>query len=349
VSAQRVALAAVADLGPSVVPIAGARRPETVRACTAAVHLDEEDRALLKTRFGWRDILAPPDDSGVSGLTADGEVSGLTADPPEVVLVMGIQGAGKTTLVADWVDRGYERLNRDERSGTMDDLHRILDQRLAAGARRVVADNTYTTRAGRQVAIAVARRHRGRVVGVWLDAPLAEAQTNVILRMLDVHGRLLEPEQMVRARDPSSLGPGAVFRMSRALEPPALDEGFSSLTVIPFARRPRAGHHRAAEFLALEAAERGVRPSSELALIFGWRPGTSESEVARLQDAFGASVRCCSHPGGPPRCWCRPPLPGLLVEFALRHEVDPGRSVVVGTKPVHAAMARILGAAYRAA
>jgi aryl-alcohol dehydrogenase-like predicted oxidoreductase/predicted kinase len=338
VTAQRVVLAALVDLHPSVVPVAGARRPETVRACAAAVHLDDEDRAVLKKRFGWRDILAPKP-----------PLEACAPDGPEVVLVMGIQGAGKSTLAAEWVDRGYQRLNRDERAGTMNDLHGALDDLLDAGTRRVVADNTYATRASRQVAIEVARRHRARVVGVWLDTPLAEAQTNVILRMLDVHGRLLEPEQMVRARDPSSIGPGAVSRMTRALEPPVLDEGFSSLNVIPFVRRRRAGHDRAAEFLALELAERGVRPKGEPALVFGWRPGIGDSELARMQDAFGAQVRCCAHPGGPPRCWCRPPLPGLLIEFALRHEVDLGRSVVVGTKPVHAALARVLGAAYRVA
>jgi hypothetical protein len=185
------------------------------------------------------------------------------------------------------------------------------------------------------------------VVGVWLDTPLAEAQTNVILRMLDAHGRLLEPEQMVRARDNSSLGPGAVSRMTRELEPPVLEEGFSSLTVTEFARRRRPGHDRAAEFLALEVAEQGARPEGDLALVFGWRPDITDDHLARMQGAFGAPVRCCPHPGGPQRCWCRPPLPGLLVEFALRHGVDLARSVVVGNKPAHAAMARALGAAYR--
>jgi aryl-alcohol dehydrogenase-like predicted oxidoreductase/predicted kinase len=336
VTAQRIALAAVADLHPSVIPVAGARRPETVRAYVTAVHLDDEDRAILKRRFGWRDVLAPTP-----------PLEEHAPDGREVVLVMGIQGAGKTTLAAEWVARGYERLNRDERAGTMGDLHRHLDERLDTGARRVVADNTYTTRASRQVAIEVARRHRARVVGIWLDTPLAEAQTNVVLRMLDAHGRLLEPEQMARARDPSSLGPGAVLRMTRELEAPVLDEGFSSLNVVPFVRRRRAGHDRAAEFLALDVVERGVRPSSALALVFGWRPGIGESELARMREAFGTPVRCCSHPGGPPRCWCRPPLPGLLLEFARQHGVDLGRSVVVGSKPAHASMARALGATYR--
>jgi predicted kinase len=337
VTAQRIVLAALAELHPSIIPIVGARRPETVQACVTAAPLDDEDRAVLERRFGWRGILTPtPPEEGAS-------------DGGEVVLVMGIQGSDKSTVAAEWVERGYERLNRDERGGTMSGLHRHLGERLRAGARRIVADNTYTTRASRQVAIEVAHRHHARVVGVWLDTPLAEAQTNVVLRMLDVHGRLLEPAEMARARDPSSLGPWAVSRMMRELEAPGMDEGFSSLKAMPFVRRQRAGQGHAAEFLALDAAERGVRPGGGLALVFGWSPGIVEGELARMRDAFGAPVRCCPHLAGPQRCWCRPPLPGLLIEFALRHGVDLGRSVVVGTRPVHAAMATAVGAGYRPA
>jgi aryl-alcohol dehydrogenase-like predicted oxidoreductase len=336
VTPQRVALAALADLHPLVIPVAGARRPESARACAVPVPLDDDDRDALERRFGWRAILAPPT------VTA-------AVDGPEVVLLMGPQGAGKSTRAAEWVARGYERLNRDSRAGTMADLHRALDALLAGGARRVVLDNTYTTRAVRQVALEVARRHRARVVGVWLDTPLADAQTNVILRMLEAHGRLLEPDEMARARDPASLGPGAVLRMLRELEPPSLAEGFASLEQAPFVRRPREGGDRAAEFLALEAAERGARPTTDLALVFGWRPGVTGDAIAEWGAAFGAPVRCCPHPGGPPRCWCRPPLPGLILDFATKNGVDLARSVVVGTKPVHAAIARAVGAAYREA
>jgi predicted kinase len=296
--------------------------------------LDDDDRAELRRRFGWEEILAPPARAAVEG-------------GPEVVLLMGLQGAGKSTLAAEWALRGYERLNRDARAGTMADLHRALDRSLEGGARRVVADNTYATRAVRQVAIEVTRRHGGRVVGIWLETPLADAQANVILRMLETHGRLLEPDEMARARDPSSLGPGAVFRLRRELEPPVQDEGFASLEEVPFVRRPRAGHDRVAELVALEAAEQGFRPTSDLALVFGWKPDVTEGELARLCSAFGAPVRCCAHGGGPPRCWCRPPLPGLLLEFAVKNGVDLARSVVVGTKPVHATIARAVGASYR--
>jgi aryl-alcohol dehydrogenase-like predicted oxidoreductase/predicted kinase len=337
VTAQRIALAAIADLHPRIIPLVGARRPESVRTCATEIHLDEEDRAALERRFGWKEVLSP-----TQHLTAES-----ASDGPEVVLLMGIQGAGKSTLAAEWAGRGYERLNRDERTGTMADLHRALEKTLAGGARRIVLDNTYTTRATRQVAIEVARRHRARVLGVWLDTPLAEAQANVVFRMLEAHDRLLEPDQIARARDPSSLGPGALARLMRELEPPVREEGFASLEHVPFVRRPRADRDRIAELVALEAALRGVRPANGLGLVFGWKPDVTATELAELATTLGVPVRCCPHPGGPPRCWCRPPLPGLLLEFAVREQVDLGRSVVLGTKPVHAAIARAAGALYR--
>ncbi|HEU5059150.1 MAG TPA: hypothetical protein VFU21_21605, partial [Kofleriaceae bacterium] len=51
--------------------------------------------------------------------------------------------------------------------------------------------------------------------------------------------------------------------------------------------------------------------------------------------------------GGPPRCWCRPPLPGLLLALALERGLDPARCTIIGVSPAHRAMADALGAAYR--
>jgi aryl-alcohol dehydrogenase-like predicted oxidoreductase len=339
VTAQRVALAAIADIDPSVLPVAGARRPETLRACIVPVTLDDLDRAALDRRFGWRAMLRPP--QGPPKVTGS-----ESKDDAEVVLVMGIQGAGKSSTVAAWAARGYERLNRDERGGSMRDLHRRMGERLGSGTRRIVSDNTYTTRAARQGAIEVARRHGARVVGVWLDTPLADAQQNVILRMLEAHGRLLEPDEMERASDPSALGPGALFRMLRNLEAPGIDEGFATLETAPFVRRPRPDRDRGAVFVALDAVGSYSMTGDGPCLVFGWKPGATNDELARMRELLAREVQCCPHPGGPPRCWCRPPLPGLLVEFAERNRVDLTQSTIVGTKPLHAAMARALRASY---
>ena len=77
----------------------------------------------------------------------------------EVVLVMGIPGAGKSRVAAEYVARGYLRINRDERGGSLRDAADALDEQLSAGARRVVLDNTYLTRASRSYVIEAATRH----------------------------------------------------------------------------------------------------------------------------------------------------------------------------------------------
>jgi NADPH-dependent 2,4-dienoyl-CoA reductase/sulfur reductase-like enzyme/aryl-alcohol dehydrogenase-like predicted oxidoreductase/nitrite reductase/ring-hydroxylating ferredoxin subunit len=348
VTAQRAALAAIADLHPSIVPVVGARRPETVQACARDVQLDGADRERLEQRYGWRAILWPPPPAPAT----DGEL----------VLIMGMVGAGKSSAVGPWVERGYVRMNRDSLGGSMRSLHRAMDEKLRTGVRRIVADNTYATRASRQAAVEIARRHGCRVTGVWLDTPLHEAQHNVIQRMIEIHGRLLTQEvgrspngngrNTNVGRSPNgngrntNVGPGALQRFLRDLEPPTADEGFAELTIVPFARRPRPERVRGGVFVALEVAERSRPPGDDLVLVFGWRPGATEVDEAEYSRRLATPVRFCPHPAGPPRCWCRPPLPGLLVEFAERHGLDLAKSTVVGTSHAHASMARAVGARF---
>src|SRR5262249_32631666 len=54
------------------------------------------------------------------------------AKAAEVVLVMGIPGSGKTHAAASFVARGYTRLNRDERGGSLRDVAAALDEELAS-------------------------------------------------------------------------------------------------------------------------------------------------------------------------------------------------------------------------
>ena len=78
-----------------------------------------------------------------------------------------------------------------------------------------------------------------------------------------------------------------------------------------------------------------------------------ERNVARILDMLAARIpaaivetAACTHGGGPPICWCRPPLPGLPLAFARRHGVDPGRSLLAGTSTAHRALATALGSTY---
>jgi len=119
-----------------------------------------------------------------------------TTHAGDVVVVMGIPGAGKSRLAADYVDRGYVRLNRDERGGSLKRIASDLDEQLATGVDRFVLDNTYLTRALRSYVIAAARQHGARTRCVWLDIPLDQAQVNMVRRLLDRFGALPSPEEL---------------------------------------------------------------------------------------------------------------------------------------------------------
>jgi aryl-alcohol dehydrogenase-like predicted oxidoreductase/predicted kinase len=329
-----VALAWLLALSPNVVAIPGARRPETARsaAAAAAITLDPEERALLDKEFGA------------------GSAERARRTGAEVVLVMGIPGAGKSRVAEEYVARGYERLNRDERGGSLRGLADVLDELLATGTRRVVLDNTYLTRASRSYVIEAASRHGASTRCVWLDTPLAEAQVNHVEWLLERFGSLVTPKEV------RTLAPTSQMRALRELEPPSLDEGLSDVEHVLFARASPIGRARAGVFVAAAALREGrwSRQGDPDAphLVFDWLPDGAPDQLAPLVAALAAQVTgpvesaLCPHPGGPPTCWCRPPLPGLILAFARAHGVDPARSILIGASPAHRTLATTLGARY---
>jgi aryl-alcohol dehydrogenase-like predicted oxidoreductase len=348
VTTPEVALAWLLDLSPVVVAIPGARRPETARssAHAARLELDDADRAMLGRALG----------GGPSR-----RISSRTTEDAEVVLLMGIPGAGKSRLAETYIARGYLRLNRDERGGTLRELAVALDQQLAAGASRVVLDNTYLTRAARSYVIEAASRHGIPTRCVWLDTPLAQAQVNLVERLLGRFEALPAPEELRRlARSkPGVLLPTSQMRAVRELEPPSIDEGFAGVEHVPFERLPSAPDGRVAVFVAAaalahagwtRALEEGDRGAPHL--IYDWSPnGTRDAladRVARVSAEVDGPVESvlCPHAAGPPSCWCRPPLPGLPLAFAKAHGVDPARSILIGSGPAQRTLATTLGARY---
>ncbi len=344
-----VALAWLLDLAPVVVAIPGARRAETARSAAraAALMLEARDRAALAAAFG--------------GTRTAPSASARAQDDAEVVLVMGIPGAGKSRVAEQYVGRGYRRLNRDDRGGTLRELAQALDGELASGARRIVLDNTYLSRASRSYVIETAGRNRVPARCVWLDAPLAQAQVNLVERLLEQFGTLPAPEKLrsLARRVPGVLLPTSQMRAVRELEPPSADEGFAAVERVPWVRAPPSARSRAGVFVAAAALDRpGWQDAIAQAdpgaphLLFDWRPDGTAEDLAPPAALLGAEVSglveiaLCPHPGGPPACWCRPPLPGLPLEFARAHGLAPSRSTLLGTSPAHRTLAETLGARY---
>jgi aryl-alcohol dehydrogenase-like predicted oxidoreductase len=343
-----IALAWLLTLAPGLVAIPGARTPEAARSARRAVdiQLDDAERELLSRAFG-----ALPRAEARTRLGA----------AAQVVLVMGIPGAGKTRVAAEYVERGFARLNRDERGGSLRDLADALDERLASGARRVVLDNTYLTRASRSLVLEVAAGHGAEVECLWADATLAQAQLNLVERLLELVGHLPVPEELraLARTEPGVLAPTSQMRALRELEPPSEDEGFARIQRIPFERAPVEGRSRPGLFVASAVLRREgwqealpAAASGTPVLLFDWSPDGREHDLdpdgARLAAALGVPVETalCPHGGGPPSCWCRPPLPGLVVAFAKALDVDPAASALVGTSRAHRTLAETLGARF---
>jgi hypothetical protein len=250
-------------------------------------------------------------------------------------------------------------LNRDERGGSLREIATELDEQLASGARRVVLDNTYLTRASRSYVIETASRHGAATRCVWLETPLAQAQVNMVERLLERFGSLPPPEELrqLARREPGLHAPTTQMRTQRELEAPSEDEGFASVERVSFQRARGSGREAvlvAAAALKNPAWNYRFDTAARTAphLVFDWLPdGTAEAlavEVARLSSDVSGPIdsAVCAHPGGAPTCWCRPPLPGIPLAFARAHGVDLTRSMVVGTSAAHRTLASTLGATY---
>ena len=192
----------------------------------------------------------------------------------------------------------------------------------------------------------IAGRHGIAVRCVWLDTPLAQAQVNLVERLLDRFGSLPEPEELkeLAKREQGVLLPTSQMRALRELEPPAADEGFAAIEHVEFVREPVSGV--AGVFVAAAAADAVPAAYRDAPhLVFDWSTDDLTAVAARIDAALVETARC-PHGGGPPACWCRPPLPGLPLAFARRHGVDPTRSVLVGSSPAHRTLATTLGARF---
>jgi histidinol phosphatase-like enzyme len=375
-TAHEIALAWLRDLDACVVPIPGATRTESAASIgrVLAIELTDADRARLDERFPAGRLLRVPR----SARRPAGDAAGA------VVIVMGMPAAGKSSVAAEYTARGYERLNRDSRGGSFTDLTVALDAGLGGGRRRWVLDNTYASRRSRNEVIECAWKHGVAVHCVMMDTPIADAQINAIMRLIEANGRLPMPEEL-RARgrtDHRYFGPDAQFRYERQLEPPEEAEGFASVERRPFDRQQRTGNRRALLFeydgvlctsasgsrTALDPTDVEVPEQRRdllarhhadgwTLLATAWRPGIARNEVSeavvracfdRTRELIGVDIdiALCSHDAGPPVCWCRKPIPGLALEFAVRHGLALDQCISIGRSQADQTMAGRLGMRY---
>jgi HAD superfamily hydrolase (TIGR01662 family) len=381
-----LALAALRDVSRHIIPLVGATRIASIKSSLKSLGItpDDSDRTALSVAFPFPTVAKTP--SVELAFRSSGEVPSGPSATPEVILLMGIQGAGKSEMVAQYVSAGYSRLNRDELGGNLDDLIPHLRQHLSAGRRRIVLDNTYPTRSSRAPVVTAAREYGIPIRCRHLDTPLAEAQFNIALRMVAKYGVPLGPDEMkmLRKADPTLPPPQALHKWLAGFEPPAVDEGFASVERIPFVRRIDSQYSSKGLLLDVDGTLRKTisgeiypRHPDDVELLprrrevlSGWvaegyqlffvsnQSGVASGKVSHpmAQQAFFrtatllglpvAEIAYCPHPHQPVGCFCRKPMPGLGAYLIHRHQLSREHLVMVGDMESDAQFAAAIGARF---
>ena len=285
------------------------------------------------------------------------------ADPgrPDVVVVMGIPGAGKSRVAAEHAARGYLRLNRDERGGALRALAGELDATLASGATRVVLDNTYLTRAARRDIIDAAVRHGAErplhldrhAVGAGAGEP-RRATTRPVRAAPDPDENRAHPSgsRACWRRRPrcARCVTSSRRRTTRGSPPSSVSRSRGHRRryrrAVPSSSPPPAMREPGWKAAVAQGDPAAPAPRLRLAPRTGHRTISSRRSPSCRASWPRPESAVCPHGGGAPICWCRPPLPGLLLAFARTHGVDAARSTLIGTSAAHRTLATTLGARY---
>lgn len=175
----------------------------------------------------------------------------------EIIIVMGIQGAGKSTIVTTYTLNGYTRFNRDELGGNLESLNKKVEAAINDGTSKIVMDNTYGTKEQRAEVIKLAKKHGFGVKCVWMKTSIEDAQFNVSRRILQIADMALDrerecpphitygwisPEQVLGPDCTKKIkGVGvipviALFSYKKTFQKPTTDEGFYAIEEVEFER-----------------------------------------------------------------------------------------------------------------
>lgn len=302
----------------------------------------------------------------------------------KVAIVMGFNASGKSTLVKEFTDAGYLRINRDETGGTLDSQAEKARSVLSDDV-NVVLDNTYPTIESRKSIIDAAKSYDAHITCVWLKTSFEDSQFNACLRMVAKHGRLIQPEEFKTLKDPNTFPPAALFNYRKIFEKPTMAEGFDLIDERVFVRTWPADYTNKALFLDYDGTlrisvgkkdwpedpadvqilpgrkeilqsyiEKGYRligVSNQSAVAKGLSHEKVQACFDKTNELLGLDIEYmyCPHKIPPVVCYCRKPHPGTGALFINKYKLNPAECIMVGDQTTDKTFAERCGFQYQEA
>lgn len=290
---------------------------------------------------------------------------------PRVVLVGGLPGAGKSSYVQSPEYKDFVRLNRDLIGGKITKLIPLMLEALGNG-KSVISDNLFCTLEDRKIFVDAAKSAGNVPVEMlWVNTSSEDCQVNACRRMYHKYGRILMPFEFNSStikNDPNTFPPSVFFSWRNKLVLPKKEEGFVSVTKVPFVRTWGPEYKNKALILDFDGTLRetvggnGKYPTKvseqrilpdRADVLKAWQAKgyhllgvSNQSGIAKGDLTHTDCIACfdsvCTDLGvqidylyddskvPPITSWLRKPMPGMGVYFIERYKLNPKECIMVG-------------------
>ena len=302
---------------------------------------------------------------------------------PKVKMVVGYPASGKSTVTKDLAAKGAVILNRDTEGGTIAGLLPKMEKHLKDG-KDIVLDNLFATAETRKPFIELAKTHSADISCVLMGTSIEDAQFNVVQRAIGLIGRFPTPEAIKAAKHTNIFPPTVLFKYKKEFQKPTTEEGFSDVETIKFVRRENPEFTNKAVIVDYDGTLREcingndkypvnkdqieIKPG-RTQVLEAWRKkgylllgASNQSGIAKglvaddvvkglfdytnQQLGIDIEYRYCPHQSAPISCYCRKPMPGMGVEFILKHKLNRKECIFVGDMTTDKTFAQRCGFQY---
>lgn len=301
----------------------------------------------------------------------------------EVKVVVGYPASGKSTVTKDLVAKGFVSLNRDTEGGTIVGLLPKMEQLLKDG-KNIVLDNTFPTIEVRKPFIELAKKYNVDISCMLMGTTIEDAQFNVVQRAIGLIGEFPTPEAIKKAKHTNIFPPTVLFKYKKEFQKPTIEEGFSKVELVKFVRKDDPTFTNKAIIVDYDGTLREcvggndkyptdeahveIKPGRKeilqaykdkgyLLLGLSNQSGVHKGDLTHdkcdslfkhTNKLLGIDIeyRFCSHQSAPLSCYCRKPMPGVFVEFMLKHKLSRKDCIMVGDMTTDETFAKRSGIQY---